>query len=91
MAAVTSAGALSGAQWVARFPTSAELSDLSEPFRGNVRKFFAATANAGGTTILNAPSKKVDIKKVADRYRVGASYDVIKLENGQPHWSIDRH
>lgn len=47
-------GELSGALWVGRFPTSADLADLSEPFGSNVRKFLTAIANAGGTTGVSA-------------------------------------
>ena len=45
---------LSGAQWVARFPGSAAISDLSQPFQSNVNAFFGAIATAGGTTTVNA-------------------------------------
>ena len=45
---------LSGAQWVSRFPTSASVSDLAEPFQRNVVSFFEAIAAAGGATRVSA-------------------------------------
>lgn len=38
---------LSGRAWVGRFPSSADVEDLVEPFRGNVKRFLAALAAAG--------------------------------------------
>lgn len=38
---------LSGAQWVDRFPTSKQTSDLRSPFRENVEKFIDALTTAG--------------------------------------------
>ncbi len=45
---------LSGAQWVSRFPTSASVSDLAEPFQSNVASFFNAISVAGGATRVSA-------------------------------------
>lgn len=59
-AATDSAGATadgplekSGRQWVSRFMPSKKLSDLKEPFQGNVIKFFAALTAGGVGQIIN--------------------------------------
>jgi D-alanyl-D-alanine dipeptidase len=44
----------SGAQWVARFPTSNVTSSLSEPFRTAVNNFIKAIRQAGGTVRISA-------------------------------------
>jgi hypothetical protein len=38
---------LSGSAWVSCFPESADVEDLDEPFRSNVKRFLAALAAAG--------------------------------------------
>lgn len=43
----------SGTQWVGRFQSSKSLSDLKQPFQGNVTKFFAALAAGGVTCNIN--------------------------------------
>lgn len=43
----------SGRQWVRRFMPSDKLSDLKEPFRSNVTKFFAALETAGVRRNIN--------------------------------------
>jgi hypothetical protein len=43
---------LSGAAWVAKFPNSARVDDLVEPFRSNARKFIAALKSAGATVAV---------------------------------------
>lgn len=48
------AGELSGAQWVARFPTSVQVSDCVAPFQGNLSSFLAALEAAGATVRITA-------------------------------------
>ncbi|HEY2010515.1 MAG TPA: hypothetical protein VGH23_16115 [Rhizomicrobium sp.] len=43
-----------GAQWCARFPTSASLGDLAEPFQGNAKAFIDALRDAGASVSINA-------------------------------------
>lgn len=43
---------LSGSQWVSRFPTSASLDDLAEPFRSSVRRFVAALRQANASVVI---------------------------------------
>ena len=43
----------SGKHWVSRFPSSKAISDLKQPFQGNVAKFFAALAAGGVTCNIN--------------------------------------
>jgi hypothetical protein len=45
---------LSGAGWVARFPTSTSTTDLVEPFKTNVASFIAAMQGAGATVSIGA-------------------------------------
>lgn len=45
---------LSGSRWVARFPGSSNLDDLSEPFREAVRNFVSAMTRAGASIIISA-------------------------------------
>jgi hypothetical protein len=44
--------ALSGSQWVSKFPTSASIEDLSDPFRGNARRFIAALRQAQASVVI---------------------------------------
>lgn len=46
--------ALSGKSWVAQFPTSADVEDLVDPFRANLKAFLQALANASATVVINA-------------------------------------
>ena len=48
------AKALSGASWVAKFPTSTDTADLVNPFRTNVEKFIAGMKAAGATITIDA-------------------------------------
>lgn len=48
------AGESSGAQWVARFPTSVQVSDCVAPFQGNLSSFLAALGTAGATVAITA-------------------------------------
>lgn len=45
---------LSGAQWVERFPTSKQTSDLITPFRTNVENFISALEASGATVDIAA-------------------------------------
>lgn len=45
---------LSGAHWVAFFPTSRSIDDLAEPFRSNVTAFVKALRNAGADLSVSA-------------------------------------
>ena len=45
---------LSGPQWVPRFPGSADLAELIEPFRTSASNFLAAIAAAGGGARISA-------------------------------------
>ncbi len=45
---------LSGSGWVKKFPNSANLDDLADPFRGNVKDFLAALRAAGATVSISA-------------------------------------
>ncbi|CAN5310398.1 hypothetical protein BH10CYA1_BH10CYA1_60790 [soil metagenome] len=45
---------LSGAEWVAKFPTSMDINDLVTPFRENVASFLAALAAAGVDVVMSA-------------------------------------
>ena len=43
---------LSGPQWVSRFPTSASVDDLIEPFRSNVARFIKALRDAHASVAI---------------------------------------
>lgn len=45
---------LSGASWVAKFPTSTSTADLVDPFKSNVSSFIAALQKAGATVSIGA-------------------------------------
>lgn len=45
---------LSGAQWVSRFPTSTQTSDLRSPFRENTERFIYALTTAGVDVDISA-------------------------------------
>ncbi|HEY9793708.1 MAG TPA: hypothetical protein V6D22_25150 [Candidatus Obscuribacterales bacterium] len=44
----------SGAEWVAKFPTSKDVEDLASPFRENVKKFLAALKSAAAQFDISA-------------------------------------
>ncbi len=48
---------LSGAQWCARFPTSAALDDLAEPFQASAKSFLSACQAAGARVTLHATKR----------------------------------
>ncbi len=50
----------SGAQWVARFPTSRSVDDLSDDFRPKVEKFLAALDKAGASVSIAATFRPVE-------------------------------
>jgi hypothetical protein len=54
------AGELSGAQWVARFPTSVQVSDCVAPFQGNLTSFLAALQAAGAAVSIAATLRPVE-------------------------------
>jgi D-alanyl-D-alanine dipeptidase len=45
---------LSGAQWVPRFPTSASIDDLNDPFRSDLTRFITELRAAGATVVVSA-------------------------------------
>jgi SH3-like domain-containing protein len=45
---------LSGAGWVAKFPTSTSTTDLVDPFKTNASSFIAALQSAGATVSIGA-------------------------------------
>jgi D-alanyl-D-alanine dipeptidase len=53
-AAATPTKELSGASWVARFPTSKDISDLTPDFAAAVNKFIDAIKAAGGSVSVSA-------------------------------------
>lgn len=46
--------ALSGSDWISKFPNSTSVDDLVEPFRTNVRNFLAALQAAGATVSIGS-------------------------------------
>lgn len=51
---------LSGIQWVPRFPTSASIDELNDPFRSDVTRFIAALRAAGATVTVSATYRPVE-------------------------------
>src|SRR3954462_6980097 len=45
---------LSGAAWVAKFPTSTSIADLADPFKGKADAFISALRKAGATVTISA-------------------------------------
>jgi hypothetical protein len=61
---------LSGASWVAQFPTSVDVADLASPFRENVAAFLSALQSAGANVIISAtyrPSERAFLMHYAFR------------------------
>jgi hypothetical protein len=54
------AGELSGGQWVARFPGSADVADCREPFKSSLTRFVAALRAAGATVTISATFRPVE-------------------------------
>ena len=50
----------SGAQWVARFPTSRSVDDLNDDFRPNVQNFLAALHKAGASVSIAATYRPLE-------------------------------
>ena len=48
---------LSGPLWVAQFPNSTSVDDLTEPFKSNVKKFLAALKAAGASVSISATKR----------------------------------
>jgi hypothetical protein len=44
---------LSGSQWVSQFQTSTSIEDLTDPFRGDVRRFVAALRQAQASVVIS--------------------------------------
>lgn len=66
---------LSGAQWVARFPTSTSVEDLIEPFRSNLKKFIEAIKNAGANVVVSAtyrPTERAYLMHYCSKISKGA-------------------
>lgn len=55
-----SGGELSGADWVARFPTHTDLEALDATFQANVRRFLAALKSAGAAVTITATKRPVE-------------------------------
>jgi len=66
---------LSGAHWCPRFPGTADIADLIQPFRSNVTAFFGAIDAAGGTTTVSATYRPAE--------RAYLMHYSVKLANGQ--------
>jgi len=64
---------LSGAQWVARFPGSSSVSDLTSPFRENATKFIAAIRAGGGTVNVTAT-----LRPTERAFLMHTSFDIAK-------------
>ncbi len=71
---------LSGALWVSRFPTSASVSDLAEPFQSNVVAFFNAIAVAGGATRVSATYRPPE-RAYLMHYASGLSRGTVSAES----------
>lgn len=74
------AGELSGAQWVSRWPTSRDIADLNEPFRGNVNAFLGAVSAAGGSTRVSATFRPEE-RAWLMHYSYEVAMEVTKPEN----------
>jgi hypothetical protein len=82
---------LSGAQWVARFPGSASLSDLESSFSAKVKAFISAMELAGGSVAISAtfrPKERAYLMhycvKIAKKNIAAA--DVPELEGVAINW-----
>jgi D-alanyl-D-alanine dipeptidase len=65
---------LSGAQWVARFPTSTAISDLTPSFQTAVNSFLAAITAAGGSVTVSAtyrPAERAYLMHYSSRLSKG--------------------
>lgn len=71
---------LSGAQWVARFPTSASVDDLTPDFRANVNRFIAAIQTAGGSVRISATYRPKE-RAYLMHYSAAISKGTIAAEN----------
>jgi hypothetical protein len=54
------AGELSGGQWVARFPGSADVADCRDPFKSSLTRFIAAMRAAGASVTVSATFRPVE-------------------------------
>jgi len=82
---------LSGAQWVARFPTSRQTSDLISPFRENVDRFIAALSAAGADVDIAAtfrPPERAFLMHYCARIAAGliAPQDVPEMDGVDIEW-----
>jgi D-alanyl-D-alanine dipeptidase len=65
---------LSGSQWVSRFPGSAAISDLAQPFQSNVSSFLDAISAAGGSVHISAtyrPAERAYLMHYSSRLSKG--------------------
>jgi hypothetical protein len=56
----TQAGELSGGQWVARFPGSAEVEECRDPFKSSLTRFVSALRAAGANVTISATFRPVE-------------------------------
>ena len=72
---------LSGAAWVAKFPTSKSVTDLTDPFKADVTSFLAALKAAGASVTIDAtlrPSQRAYLMHWS--FRIGKEgYDPAKV------------
>ena len=64
---------LSGAQWVARYPTSKSISDLKSPFKENLQAFYDALIHAGAEVRISAT-----LRPEQRAFLMRTSYDIAK-------------
>ncbi|NLR72745.1 peptidoglycan-binding protein [Novosphingobium sp. ERN07] len=88
-ATVAASAPLSGSAWwhanQARWPNESRVDALSEPFRGDVKKFVKALMDAGATVTVNATTRSMTRAKIM-RY----SWDIAKsLINAEDAAAID--
>jgi hypothetical protein len=65
--------ALSGPAWVAKFPTSEDLADLAEPFRGNAMRFVSALTAAGASVAISTTFRPPE-----RAYLMHFAFDILK-------------
>lgn len=79
---------LSGAHWVAFFPTSRSIDDLAVPFRGQVAAFVQALRDAGASVSISAtfrPGERAHLMHYAWRIaREGLSPSAVPAKAGVP-------
>ena len=77
---------LSGSDWVDKFPNSANVDDLAQPFRGNVKNFLAALQAGGATISISAtlrPSERAYLMHYSYRIaKAGLDPSTVPAEAG---------